>query len=252
MKRFTLLTGIAMLFCQLAMAQEIENKPFGSYLEKLDEDFPVTDTLVFDFPNEGKLLLLFNKTAYELSDLKEKFGPVLKKTTKFPEFKTLVYRLSEEYPQTKIDAVILDLERDYLPYVDQLELSAVIGMDYTGGEFTPEVGARIMFNFRKFDIGASFTNKVFFPERIEGNIKVNSNWFANLEYRWDRSDPKSNSANMVGVGLLVNDSKSLLFSGTTMQAFYKRAVNKNISIQVGVISTENFRTFYPTVGIRFW
>lgn len=252
MKRLTLLTGIAMLFCQLAIAQEIENKPFGSYLEKLNEDFPVTDTLVFDFPNEGKLFLLFNNTEYELSNLTEKFGPVLKKTTKFPEFKTLVYRLSEEYPQTKIDAVILDLERDYLPYVDQLELGAVIGMDYTGGEFTPVVGGRMMFNFRKFDIGASFTNKVFFPERVEGNIKVNSNWFANLEYRWDRSDPKSNSANMVGVGLLVNERKSQLFTGTTMQAFYKRGINKSISIQVGVISTENFKTFYPTVGVRFW
>ncbi|WP_057939337.1 hypothetical protein [Algoriphagus resistens] len=252
MKRLTLLTGFAMLFCQLAIAQEIENKPFGSYLEKLNEDFPVTDTLVFDFPNEGKLLLLFNNTEYELSNLKEKFGTVLKKTTKFPEFKSLVYRLSEEYPQTKIDAVILDLERDYLPYVDQLELGAVIGMDYTGGEFTPVVGGRMMFNFRKFDIGASFTSKVFFPERTGGNIKVNSNWFANLEYRWDRSDPKSNSANMIGVGFLVNESKSQLFTGTTMQAFYKRGINKNISIQVGVISTENFRTFYPTVGIRFW
>ncbi len=252
MKRFTLLTGIAMLFCQVALAQEIENKPFGSYLEKLNEDFPVTDTLAFDFPNEGKLLLLFNDTEYKLSDLEEKFGAVLQKTTEFPEFKTLVYRLSEEYPQTKVDAVILDLQRDYLPYVDQLELGAVIGMDFTGGEFTPVVGGRMMFNFRKFNIGASFTNKVFFPERIERNIKVNSNWFANLEYRWDRSDAKSNTANMVGVGMLVNESKSQLFSGTTMQAYYTRKVNKNISIQVGVIATENFKTFYPTVGIRFW
>lgn len=252
MKRLTLLTGIAMLFWQHAMAQEIENKPFGSYLEKLNEDSPVTDTLVFDFPNDGKLLLLFNNSEYELSDLEEKFGPVLKKTTSFPEFKTLIYRLSEDYPQTKVDAVILDLERDYLPYVDQLELGAVIGMDYTGGEFTPEVGGKVMFNFRKFDIGASFTNKVFFPERIDGNIKVNSNWFANLEYRWDRSDPKSNSANMFGVGILVNEDDTQLFKGTTMQTYYKRGVNKHISIQVGIIGTENLKTFYPTIGVRFW
>src|SRR5690606_17614481 len=142
--------------------------------------------------------LLFNITEYELSDLEDKFGPVLKKTTDFPDFKTLIYRLSEDYPQTKVDAVILDLEREYLPYVDQLELGAVIGIDYTGGDFTPEVGGRVMFNFRKFDVGGSVTNKVYFPERIDGNIKVNSNWFANLEYRWDRSNPKSNSGNMFG------------------------------------------------------
>lgn len=252
MKRIILLTGITVLFCQLAIAQEIENKPFGSYLEKLDEDFPVTDTLVYDFPNDGKLLLFFNNSEYELSFLEEKFGPVLKKTTKFPEFKTLAYRLNEGYPQTKVDAVILDLERDYLPYVDQLILDAVVGMDFTGGDFTPEIGARMKFSFRKFGIGGSITNKVFFPDRIEGNIKVNSNWFANLEYSWDRSNPKSNKANMFGVGILVNESKSQLFSGTTMQAFYTRGVSKHISIQVGVISTENFKTFYPTIGIRFW
>jgi hypothetical protein len=57
---------------------------------------------------------------------------------------------------------------------------------------------------------------------------------------------------MFGVGLLINESKSLLFTGTTMQAFYKRKLSENISIQVGVIATENFKTFYPTVGIRFW
>lgn len=252
MKRTLLVSCLALLCALQVRAQEIENKPFGSFLEQLNEDFPVTDTLAFDFPNEGKLLLLFNDSEYELGDLEEKFSLVLKKTTEFPEFKTLVYRLSEEYPQTKVDAVILDLQRDYLPYVDQLELGAVIGMDFTGGEFTPVVGGRMMFNFRKFNIGASFTNKVFFPERLEGNIKVNSNWFANLEYRWDRSDAKSNSANMFGLGMLVNESKSQLFSGTTMQAYYTRKVNKNISLQVGIISTENFKTFYPTIGIRFW
>ncbi|WP_339757888.1 hypothetical protein [Algoriphagus aquimarinus] len=252
MKRILLVSCLALLCASQTIAQEIENKPFGNNLEKLNEDFPVTDTLVFDFPNEGKLLLLFNHTEYELSDLEEKFSLILKKTTKFPEFQTLVYRLSEEYPQTQTEAVILDLEREYLPYVDQLELSAVIGMDFTGGEFTPVVGGRMMFIFRKFDIGASFTNKVFFPERIEGNIKVNSNWFANLEYRWDKSDPKSNTANMFGIGILVNESKSQLFTGTTAQAFYKRKLNKNMSIQVGIIATENFKTFYPTVGVRFW
>lgn len=252
MKRLSLFTGIALLFCQLSFAQEIENKPFGNYLDKLDEEFPVTDTLIFDFPNDGKLLLLFSSSEYELDFLEEKFTPVLKKTTKFPEFKTLTYRLSEEYPQTKVDAVILDLERNYLPYVDQLELTAVIGMDYTGGAFTPEIGARVMFDFRKFDIGGSFTNKVFFPTRVNENIVVNSNWFANLEFRWDRSDPKSNSANMFGVGILVNEDKSQLFNGTTMQAFYKRKINENISLQVGVIATENLKTFYPTIGIRFW
>jgi len=252
MKRITLLTGIAMLFSISAFAQQIENKLHSNEMRKLDLEFPVTDTLSFDFPNEGKLLLLFNNKEYQLEELKSRFTKILKETTNFPEFKSLTYRLSEEYTITKEDAVILDIERNYLPHIDQLELGLVLGMDYTGGDFTPQFGAKMMFNFKKFDIGASFTNTIYFPERIEKNIKVNSNWFANLEFRWDRSDPKSNSANTFGVGVLVNPDKSQLFQGTTMQAFYRRKISKDVAIQVGIIGTENFKTFYPTIGIRFW
>ncbi|WP_075350599.1 hypothetical protein [Algoriphagus marinus] len=252
MKRFTLLTGIAMLISFSSIAQEIENKLHSNELEKLNLSFPITDTLVFNFPNEGKLILLFNKDEYEMTKLEERFKKVLKETTDFPEFKTLTYRISEEYGITKEDAVILDLERNYLPHVDQLELGLVLGMDYTGGDFTPQFGAKVMFNFKKFDIGASFTNTIYFPDRIEKNIKVNSNWFANTEFRWDRSDPKSNSANTFGVGILVNSKKSQLFQGTTMQAFYRRKISKDVAIQVGIIGTENLKTFYPTIGIRFW
>ncbi len=252
MKRFTLLTGIAMLVSFSTFSQEFENKLFGNEMEKLNSEYPITDTLVFDLPNEGKLILMFNSTEYQIEELEDRFSKVLKETTDFPEFQSLTYRLSEEYGNTKQDAVILDLERKYLPYVDQLELGLVLGMDYTGGSFTPTFGAKAMFNFRKFDIGASLVNTVYFPERIEKNIKVNSNWFANLEFRWDRSNPKSNSANVFGAGILLNSNDSQLFTGTTMQAFYRRKINQNISIQVGIIGTENLKTFYPTIGIRFW
>jgi hypothetical protein len=51
---------------------------------------------------------------------------------------------------------------------------------------------------------------------------------------------------------LVNPDKSQLFQGTTIQAFYRRKIKENISIQVGIIGTENLKTFYPTIGIRFW
>jgi hypothetical protein len=37
-----------------------------------------------------------------------------------------------------------------------------------------------------------------------------------------------------------------------MQAFYTRKINENISIQVGIIGTENLKTFYPTIEVRFW
>lgn len=234
-------------------SQEIKNKMINrSNWEDLQTSSPVTDTLAFELPNEGTLLLLFNSNDYDINQLEERFTEVLKETTDFPEFTTLVYRLSEEYPLTEQESVILDLERNYLPYLDKLELGLVLGMDYTGGEFTPQIGAKVFFNFRKFDLGVSFTNTIYFPERIENNIRVNSNWFTNLEYRWDRSDPKSNSANSFGSGILVNSNKSELFQGTTMQAYYRREINTNFSLQVGVIGTENLKTFYPTIGLRFW
>ena len=96
------------------------------------------------------------------------------------------------------------------------------------------------------------TNTIYFPERIENNIKVNSNWFANAEFAWEFGNLEGPRRNTVGIGYLINENKSQLFSGTTMQAYYNRKLNKNLSIQVGVISTENFKTFYPTIGIRFW
>jgi hypothetical protein len=252
MKRFTLLTGIALLFSLSSLAQEVENKLHSNEMEKLNLEFPVTDTLVFDFPNEGKLLLLFNSDEYEHSELENRFTKILKETTAFPEFKTLTYRISEEYAKTKQDAIILELERKYLPHMDQLELGLVIGMDFTGGDFTPQFGAKVMFNFRKFDIGPSITNTIYFPQRLENNVIVNSNWFTNLDFRWDRSNPKSNSANTFGAGILINPAKSQIFQGTTIQVYYRRGIGKNISIQAGIIGTENLKTFYPTIGIRFW
>jgi len=252
MKRILLVSCLALLCAFQTSAQEVKNKLPKNTQEWLDRDWPITDTLAFGFPNEGKMLIYFNNEEYSAEALQEKFEPLLKKSTEFPEFKSVAYRLAEQFSSTKLEHVLLEIEKDYTPYIDQLELTFPVGLDYTGGEFTPEVGFRAKLSWRKFGVGGSITNTVFFPERVDNNIKVNSNWFVNAEFSWDMSDPKSNTKNLIGVGYLLNESKSQLFEGTTMKAFYRRQLNKNIAIQVGVIATENFRTFYPTVGIRFW
>jgi hypothetical protein len=252
MKRFTLLTGIALLISLGSFAQEIENKLPEKFSDRLDKLRPITDTLIYNLPNDGKLVLLFNNEEYVLADLKEKFNLVMKETKDFPEFKTLTYRLSEENMKTNVNAVILELEKNYIPFSDQLILTFPIGLDYTGGDFTPELGFKAFFNWRKFSLGGSITNTIYFPTRIDNNIKVNSNWFLNLEFGWDRSKPVSNSKNIFGAGILLDNTNSEIFSGTTIRGFYRRSLNGNISIQVGIIGTENFKTFYPTIGIRFW
>lgn len=252
MKKTLLVSCLALLCAFQTYAQDVKNTLPKNTQEWLDRDWPVTDTLVFDFPNDGKLNIYFNNSEHTVEEMKLKLEPLLKKSTEFPEFQTVSYRVAEQFEQTKLAHVLLEIEKDYTPFVDQLEITLPIGLDYTGGDFTPEIGLRTKLSWRKFGAGASITNTVFFPERIDNNVKVNSNWFVNAEFSWDMSDPKSNSKNLVGVGYLLNDDKSQLFDKTTMKAFYRRQLTKNISIQAGIIATENFKTFYPTVGVRFW
>ena len=254
MKRLLQLSLMALL-CAIQfeiLAQDVENQLPKNTQEWMDEDWPVTDSLAFELPNQGKLLILFNGEEHNPEDLTLKFKPILKKATDFPEFKTITYRLAEAFPQTSLDRVLLNIEKNYVPYVDRLELTFPVGLDYTGGYFTPEIGFRSKISWRRFDIGASITNSVFFPEKIENKVSVNHNWFLNAEFSWELFNPKSNNKNMIGIGYLLNDEKSQLFDQTTVKAFYRRQVSQVISIQVGLVGTNNLNTFYPTIGVRFW
>lgn len=252
MKRYLFASCLAFLCFFQARAQAVENQLGNTNQEWLDRDWPITDTLIFDFPNASSLIIYFNNQEFSATELEEEFEPLLKKATDFPESTTLAYRLGKEFPKTTLSHVKYEIEKKYVPYVDSLEMTFPVGLDFTGGDFTPVVGFRAHLNWRNFSMGGSITNTIYFPERIENNIKVNSSWFANAEFSWEFGNLEGPRRNTFGVGYLINENKSQLFSGTTMQAFYNRKLNKNISIQVGVISTENFKTFYPTVGIRFW
>ncbi|MEB2786718.1 hypothetical protein [Algoriphagus persicinus] len=252
MKRLLLVPFLALLCASQTMAQQVENEISNSNQEWLDKDWPITDTLVFDFPNESALVLYFNATEFTADELTEEFEPLLRKATDFPEFTTLAYRIGENFTPTSLKTVKHQIEKKYVPYIDSLELTFPVGLDYTGGDFTPVVGFRAHVNWRNFSLGGSITNTIYFPERVENNVKVNSNWFANAEFAWEFGNLQDPRRNTFGVGYLINENISQLFSGTTMQAYYNRKLSKHISIQVGVVSTENFQTFYPTVGIRFW
>lgn len=252
MKRLLLVPFLALLCAIQAKAQQVENKISSSNQEWLDKDWPVTDTLVFDFPNESALVLYFNKTEYTAEELTEEFEPLLRKATDFPEFTTLYYRIGENFQPTALKNVKYQIEKKYVPYLDSLEMTFPVGLDFTGGDFTPVVGFRAHLNWRNFSLGGSISNTIYFPDRIENNVKVNSNWFANAEFAWEFGSTDRQRRNTFGVGYLINENKSQLFNGTTMQAYYNRKLSKHISIQVSVIATENFKTFYPTVGIRFW
>jgi len=252
MKTLSTTLFLTLALFQYTQAQELQNQLNGNDLIWADANYPVTDTLAFELPNEGTLLLLYNDVEHDQGTLKRTFEPILEKATDFPEFTSLAYRLTENFYQSSIKGVIYDLEANYVPYLESIELTFPFGLDFTGGDFTPSIGFRTHVNLRQFSIGGSVTNTIFFPERENGNVKVNSNWFANAELAWEFGNVQRQRRNMFGVGYLLNQDNSQLFTGTTMQAFYRRKLNENISIRVGVIATENFKTFYPTIGIRFW
>ncbi|WP_425636093.1 hypothetical protein ACPUEN_11910 [Algoriphagus yeomjeoni] len=252
MKRLLLVPFLALLCTFQTYSQEFENGLSKNLQEWLDRDWPITDTLVFDFPNESALVLYFNKTEFTAEGLTEEFEPLLRKATDFPEFTTLYYRIGENFQPTSLKNVKYQIEKKYVPYVDSLEMTFPVGLDFTGGDFTPVVGFRAHLNWRNFSLGGSISNTIYFPDRVENNVKVNSNWFANAEFVWEFGNTDKQRRNTFGVGYLINENKSQLFNGTTMQAYYNRKLSKHISIQVGVIATENFKTFYPTVGVRFW
>ncbi|MBN7811377.1 hypothetical protein J0A68_10440 [Algoriphagus sp. H41] len=252
MKRILLLIGIAMSFAQGVLAQEAINKLSEKSERYLDENYPVTDTLVFSFPNEGKLALYFNHKYYDTDSITAVFQPLLEKATRFPEFQTLAYRLDENFPATQLDQVKFEIEKKYVPHLEMLGLTFPVGLDFTGGNFTPVVGFRAMVHVRNKAFGASITNTIHFPTPVENKLQVNSNWFVNAEFSWELRNIDSSKRNTIGVGYLLNDSSPVLFPGHTIQAYYNRKISDNISLQVGVIGTDNLKTFYPTVGIRFW
>jgi hypothetical protein len=250
MKRFTLLTGIAMLISLSSFAQEIENKLPKNHQEWADRSWPVTDTLVFDFPNEGKLSLLFNRDEFSVEELLEEFKPLMQKATNFPDFTTLYYRVCNNFYPTMVNSVKNQIERKYVKWGTSIQLGLPIGLDFTAGKFTPEIGFQVAFFFPGYQIGGSITNTVYFPEAMNSEISVNNNWFINAEYSWKFGSLYANRYQTIQIGYLLNNSKSQLFEGTTMRATYNQTLSRHISVQGGFIGTKNMKTYYPVVGFR--
>ncbi len=250
MKRTTLLTGIAMLISLGSFAQEIENKLSKNHQEWADRSWPVTDTLVFGLPNEGKLFIMFNHDEFSVEELQEEFKPLMQKATEFPDFTTLYYRVCNNFSQTSVKSVKNEIEKKYVKWMNSIELNFPIGLDFTAGKFTPEVGFQIALSRPGFQIGGSLTNTVYFPETLNSEMSVNSNWFINAEYSWKPGSLYANNHQTIQIGYLLNDSKSKLFEGTTMRATYNQTLSRYLSIQGGFIGTKNMKIFFPVIGFR--
>lgn len=250
MKRFALITGIAVLISFESIAQEIENKLSKNHQEWANRSWPITDTLVFDFPNETKLYLLFNREEFNVEELENEFKPLLQTATELPEFIELFYRICNNFSSTSINTVKNDIEKKYVKWINSIELNFPVGLDFTAGKFTPEIGFQFALSRPGFQIGGSLTNTVYFPEPVNSEISVNSNWFINAEYSWKPGSLYANNHQTIQIGYLINDSKSQLFEDTTMRVTYNQTLSRHISIQAGIVGTQNLKTYYPVVGFR--
>lgn len=247
--RFLFLILLVVFSRTIAIGQEVKNKLPKTQQEWADRSWPVTDTLAFDFPNEGKILLLFNSGEFDLETLKAEFLPLMEKSTQFPEFETHAYRLCGNFSPTRITQVKQDIEKNYSKWLTSIELSFPVGLDFTAGKFTPEIGFQMALSLPGYQLGGSITNTVFFPES-ESGFFVNNNWFVNAEYHWKPGSLYSNQHQTIQVGYLLDNSNSLLFEGTTLRATYKQTLSRHLSVQAGIVGTKNITTFYPVVGFR--
>ncbi|GMQ30412.1 hypothetical protein [Algoriphagus confluentis] len=249
MTRYLFIALLLYFSNSLSFAQEVKNKLSKNHQEAADRNWPITDTLAFDFPNEGKFILLFNRDEFDLEDLKNEFQLLLEEATQFPSFKTHYYRLCQNFYPTSLDQVKRDIQKNYSKWLTSIELGFPVGLDFTAGKFTPEIGFQMALSLPGFQIGGSITNTVYFPES-ESGFSVNNNWFVNAEYHWKPGSLYANQHQTIQIGYLLDPSNSLLFEGTTMRATYKQTLSRHLSVQAGIVGTKNITTFYPVVGFR--
>lgn len=249
MKRLVIIAAITAFISTIGYAQELKNKLSKNHQAWADRSWPITDTLAFDFPNEGRLLLLFNRDEFDPDNLKEELKPILEQATQFPAYETHAYRVCQNFFPTRLGQVKNDIQKKYWKTLTSIELAFPVGLDFTAGKFTPEIGFQLALSLPGFQIGGSLTNTVYFPE-TESGFSVNNNWFVNAEYHWKPGSLYANQHQTIQVGYLLNNSNSQLFQGTTMRATYKQTLSRYLSVQAGIVGTKNFTSFYPVVGFR--
>ncbi|AGA77996.1 hypothetical protein [Echinicola vietnamensis] len=240
------------LTTSVCLAQEVENSLSKNQQKWLDTQWPITDTLQFNLPNEGQLIFYYNDEELPTDSLQAALTPLIKRATRFPEFEKEAYRLANNFSATSLQNVKRKIDRKYGRHVESIELGIPVGLDFTRGNFTPEVGFRAHLGLPGYSIGAAITNTVYFPQKVEGEIDVMSNWFINGEFSWNKGSNIVNNEQTIQIGYLLNSHPSELFKGTTLRAIYRHRISNHLYIQAGVVATDGLNTYYPVVGVRFW
>jgi hypothetical protein len=211
---------------------------------------PTTDTLNFVLPNGGKVSIRYNNTHFNKDELDSTFRKTLASAHAFPADLHKVYTLDKNWYQHTPQKTILDIQKNYYKHLTSIELGLPFGLDFTAGNFTPEIGFRFHLQFPGFAIGSSITNSILFSNNVEGNTTVHSNYFANLEYSINRGSLWANNTQTIQLGYLISQQGNL-FEGHTVKAVYRQRIKGYMQFIGGVVGTNDLKTYYPIIGIRF-
>lgn len=252
-----LLLSIALLgTCLAASAQEIipqefpKRYPDGWFTKKM-ETHTVTDTLTYQLPNEGLITILYNSDEYSEEEIDKKLREPVSEALEFPAGKQLIYHMMKRYPETDLQNLFMQLSTEYAVnhHGQSLVLGAPIGIDYIGGHFTPEIGARVNLHIPKYTFGLSFNDVIRFEDKADGGVNTEHNLFLNLDFGY--SGRKLYPENYLQIGYLLKKNSGL-FEGTTLKGIYKYKLGKIVYLQAGLISTRDFNQIYPIFGISIF
>lgn len=238
-------------FSYIAQAQLRSNTPkyitsFENYAEINPAYF--TDTLIFEMPNKSKVETIFSTNDYSINEVEEKISNALESATNLKENETRTYYLHPNWFENSLPEVIRNIYVRYTPHKVGYTLGFPFGLDYIGGKVAPEMGFRIVADFKRVGLGASITNSVFFSDKPDGGVNVYHNPFINAEIVLN---PTTSPWNTIQIGYLLSDTGPI-FQGETIKIAYRYYIKGNIQLSAGMILTDDIKTFIPMLGIRIF
>lgn len=137
---------------------------------------------------------------------------------------------------------------------ENLELTANIGAGLIRNILSPQFNIQLHYTTKKlWQIGINSTSYFLFKEDSSNDYKCYINTFINAEFIKQgtslRDTKNSNNSGGLGIGYLLS-SNGNYFKGNTFKIYYI-IKQKNLEILPELIMTNNFKSFFPGVTIRF-
>lgn len=232
--------------------QEFPKRYPDSWLQERIADQVFTDTLSYELPNNGVITIVYNSAEYSETEIDEKLRESVSEAVEFPAGKQLIYHMIKRFRETDLQNLFMLLNTKYAVKYNghSLVLGLPTGLSYTGGHFTPMIGARLNFHVPRYTFGFSIDDIIRFEDKVDEGVRTEHNLFLNAEFGY--SGRELYPENFIQIGLLLNHKNSALFEGTTLKATYKYKLGKIVYLQAGLIATRDIGQIYPIFGISIF